>query len=803
MDFDESLPSHSSFYTNFYEESENINTGSTRLPSTSHLSFISNEKTKVETRLNQEIISFDTYNSYNDMDENFIRENDENVSRNNSPTKRPFLRKGSRKEPSALNKAASPRHESNSNETMLLTPDEGSFKENNTFFGGKIVSKISTNINKSENGRKPTNSVRQDSIHLNNDNQLSSRMAKQHHSSSQPGPDRESLSSAPSTKPLTYNAIARRSNQTLQEDEGEVLLDGTDYWKFDSHSLRSSAGAGCDAPPASKHTALASTATRLDSAAKELDEFARLEMQLENMSVDESIGEGWGRRPASSVSRGEQRHTAASGFGSVPPSQPPPAASSPEIPPQSYLQSFSRRSGGRLQAQRSPSPPPSTSSSSQSASGSLSRATTRQQLSTSVSTVDDACSWDDRPPAREPPGPPVPANDPSGPVVRTRPRLAGRPQPQSGRSVSRGSAQPTAPPPPSAAAAEELASKAALLESELHAVQQQAASVRRQQQTAVAEIARERQQLSQWATEERAKTEAWCAEQRQAIAKEKRAFTKQCRDLRQAPNSSAPPSVRSSKAEIDALAATVEKMKIDSAEHSKKFRTTEQRLQNLVKEQQGRIDEQAKQLSAMAAEKLAVWGYLDQLSVKLPAALSRMRPASPPRRQSLARSVSSEVAVSELPSSAKVLRAAPVLSELSVGSVVSVPPAAQPAALDDSRRLTRYRNGTVKEEFPDGSAAVLFANGDSKRTSADGGTVVYFYATAQTTHTTYGDGLEVYEFPNRQVEKHFPGGRKEILFPDGTRKVVAPDGSEENYFPDGTVVRELSNGLREVLPPDP
>lgn len=71
--------------------------------------------------------------------------------------------------------------------------------------------------------------------------------------------------------------------------------------------------------------------------------------------------------------------------------------------------------------------------------------------------------------------------------------------------------------------------------------------------------------------------------------------------------------------------------------------------------------------------------------------------------------------------------------------------------LPDGRKIVRYRNGTVKEVFPDGHSVVRFLNGDTKRTLADGSTVVYYYAHAETTHTTYKDGLEVYEFPNRQV----------------------------------------------------
>ena len=54
------------------------------------------------------------------------------------------------------------------------------------------------------------------------------------------------------------------------------------------------------------------------------------------------------------------------------------------------------------------------------------------------------------------------------------------------------------------------------------------------------------------------------------------------------------------------------------------------------------------------------------------------------------------------------------------------------------------------------------------------GRVVYLYAETQTTHTTHPDGLEVFDFANRQREKHFPDGTKEILFPDGFSSLDVP-----------------------------
>lgn len=55
-------------------------------------------------------------------------------------------------------------------------------------------------------------------------------------------------------------------------------------------------------------------------------------------------------------------------------------------------------------------------------------------------------------------------------------------------------------------------------------------------------------------------------------------------------------------------------------------------------------------------------------------------------------------------------------------------------------------------------------------------TIVYYYAEAHTTHTTFPDGLEVFHFANRQIEKHYPDGKKEIIFPDKTVKYIYPSG---------------------------
>ncbi|XP_078086753.1 centrosomal P4.1-associated protein [Mustelus asterias] len=127
--------------------------------------------------------------------------------------------------------------------------------------------------------------------------------------------------------------------------------------------------------------------------------------------------------------------------------------------------------------------------------------------------------------------------------------------------------------------------------------------------------------------------------------------------------------------------------------------------------------------------------------------------------------------------------------------------------LMNGSRIITFRNGTRKEVSADGqSVTITFFNGDVKTFMPDQ-KVIYYYADAKTTHTTYPNGMEMLQFPNNQIEKHYPDGKKEILFPDQTVKHLFPDGREQSIFPDGTIVNlhkngnkiiEFNNGQREI-----
>lgn len=84
----------------------------------------------------------------------------------------------------------------------------------------------------------------------------------------------------------------------------------------------------------------------------------------------------------------------------------------------------------------------------------------------------------------------------------------------------------------------------------------------------------------------------------------------------------------------------------------------------------------------------------------------------------------------------------------------------------DGRREILFPNGVRRELWDDGYSLVYFTNGDLKQTypptHRKGQRLVYFYAEAKTTQTTYPNGLQVYKFANGQIEKHFSDGTKEI-----------------------------------------
>lgn len=102
-------------------------------------------------------------------------------------------------------------------------------------------------------------------------------------------------------------------------------------------------------------------------------------------------------------------------------------------------------------------------------------------------------------------------------------------------------------------------------------------------------------QVLTWSEAEKAKTTAWCEEQKALANKERRAAAKFARDAREGVvgegggaggvGSGVAPMSRKERAEVAALQATVEKQKLDLEAARRKAKTNEQRLQQLLKDQ--------------------------------------------------------------------------------------------------------------------------------------------------------------------------------------------------------------------------
>ena len=410
--------------------------------------------------------------------------------------------------------------------------------------------------------------------------------------------------------------------------------------------------------------------------------------------------------------------------------------------------------------------------------------------------------------------------------------------------------------------------------------------LRKQQETSLSEMLAHKEELLQWVTDEKARTAAWCGEQRQMAMKERNAAAKLARDSRQRALSSSLP-VRKEKSELEALHATIEKMKIDHEVAAKKSKANEHRLYSLVKDHTTHLESNEKQLLSLEQDKLMLLEFISEQGIRLPKSLrgllqkgvgssgsstgqhagssgasktsggryrtdnrngyveevdvedvgvtsktalvlddetesgwnrrSTDRQSGSSQRNAVVGKLGSDKSPnlsSTLPSSRHSAKAAerhelihptqsrpsneakivdnnkfrPLTSSTTdsrnsaapnhrVGedapksrindssattgdtshassdgqSKQSADPNRIEEILPNGTKVIRYKNGTLKEVDPSGSSIVRFLNGDSKQYKADSGVVVYYYALADTTHTTHPDGLEIYEFPNKQA----------------------------------------------------
>lgn len=265
--------------------------------------------------------------------------------------------------------------------------------------------------------------------------------------------------------------------------------------------------------------------------------------------------------------------------------------------------------------------------------------------------------------------------------------------------------------------------------------------------------------------EAKAELERWAETKRAEIRKAQKKLEREKEELAtQQSSNSASAAVE---AELDALRATVERLKVAGDEKHKKSLAKQAALREKLQAQDLRVRELE---GAVAAAERA------QLEAAKP---QRRKPEPPPA-----------------PEEEEELDDEEDLDEDEPDDVSGPPPPPWRVVRDgikervfpNGKREVVYKNGTTKTVEGD-LVEVRFVNGDVKKTDAKTGKVVYFYADARTTHTTDpADGVDIFEFPNGQVERHNKDGSKDIRFPDGTRKIVDPDGRSQTRFPDGVVI---------------
>lgn len=100
----------------------------------------------------------------------------------------------------------------------------------------------------------------------------------------------------------------------------------------------------------------------------------------------------------------------------------------------------------------------------------------------------------------------------------------------------------------------------------------------------------------------------------------------------------------------------------------------------------------------------------------------------------------------------------------------------------DGGHIIIYGNGVRKEVHKDGTTVIRFTNGDVE-TKFSGGTIAYFHAKDRIMQiNNTADGSTLFEYPNRQIERHYTDGSKAILFADGTRQRISAQGKVDTAF---------------------
>ncbi|KAJ7426533.1 centromere protein j [Willisornis vidua] len=312
--------------------------------------------------------------------------------------------------------------------------------------------------------------------------------------------------------------------------------------------------------------------------------------------------------------------------------------------------------------------------------------------------------------------------------------------------------------------------------------------LREEREQALANIRKEIADFEQQKAQELAEIEEYKKKEMKKLQKERKVFEKYTTEARAIPD-------KKERDEIQALKQQIAELQEDLKRKEAKWSTTHRRLKDQIEALVNENLELKEEVKIMEKFRLEAWKKIKAAGNKRKIENSAMTP------KRAERDTSPNEAPMSLPSGPAYTGSEEIQRE------TPYPDGKVERVLKNGCHLTFFPNGTWKKVGSDGkTVTITFFNGDVKQVMPDQ-TVIYYYADAKITHTTYSDGLEVLQFSNGQIEKHYPDGKKEITFPDQTIKNLFADGQEESIFPDGTIVRvqpdgsktiEFNNGQREL-----
>ena len=220
---------------------------------------------------------------------------------------------------------------------------------------------------------------------------------------------------------------------------------------------------------------------------------------------------------------------------------------------------------------------------------------------------------------------------------------------------------------------------------------------------------------------------------------------------------------RDHKRELEALKATITKLKIDSERKSAKLRSTIAR-QKAKTEKLERDNTKLEQERKYLEERLVgAWELLETSKKALKAERKRNRASIDGKEENTETDIEDTGPV-DLRRSHNTLS-----SDSAEREINHHPPEA---------REVKFKNGSVRTVSEDGGIVkVVFPNGDWEEVNRRTGTVRYFYSETSTSHIKYVDGSEVLKFSNGQTERINPQGVRSITYPDGTRRMIHKNGT--------------------------